>query len=80
MKIAKIIMIMAVIVTAFSAYGIYSVPDDQMIRQFFFVYLITGGLLFIASIVEIFYQKKKMKNAPAPAKEQVMLPKDDTLE
>jgi len=79
-KIAKIIMIMAIIVTAFSAYGIYSVTDDQMIRQFFTIYLITGGLLFIASIVEIIYQKKKMKNAPAPVKEQVMLPEDDTLE
>lgn len=83
MKIARIIMIMAIIVIAFSGYGVYSVQDDPMIRQFFFVYLITGVLLFFASIGEMIHQSRKAKTAPAsaaPAKTKVLLPKDETIE
>lgn len=79
MKISKILMLMGLIVVGFSYYGMQSV-DDPMFYQFFFVNLITGAILFVAAIVEYFNQRKKAKTAPAPAKEQVILPKDETIE
>ena len=79
MKISKIIMLMAVILIAFSYVGMQQI-DDSMIYQFFLVNLISGVILFGAAVIEYFHQKKKAKNAPAPVKEQVILPKDETIE
>lgn len=79
MKISVILMIMSAIVFAFSYTGMNSVTDDPNIRNFFWIYVITGGALFVASVVEFFYQMIKRKKNPV-AKEKPVLPVDDTIE
>ena len=79
MKTARIIFLMGIIVLAFSISGYNQVIGDPQIGPFFFVYIITGAGLTLASLVEMIYQARRAKTHPV-VKEQVVLPADDTLE
>jgi len=79
MKAARIVFLMGILVLGFSISGYNQVASDPQIGPFFFVYVLTGVGLTLASLVEMIYQARRSKTHPV-AKEQVLLPTDDTIE